>query len=123
MKIRIKGNSIRMRLSRSEVARFAKEGYLEECTEFGSNAFVYALRRVEEGKELSAGFADGKITMIVPASTANEWTTTDKVGFDGNMDTGSGKQLYLLLEKDFKCIDPAHEDQSDNYEHPDISCN
>ena len=124
MKIRIKGNSIRVRLSRTEVDNFGKNGYLEEHTEFGASSFTYALQNVESGDTMSATFADGKITMNVPATITREWTTTEKVGFENNMDIGNGKQLYLLLEKDFKCIDaPATEDQSDNYEHPNITCN
>lgn len=124
MKIRIKGNSIRVRLSRSEVDQFGKEGYLEESTEFGDNSFIYALQSKEDGNALSAGFDRGKITMHVPATIVNEWVTTEKVGYDNNMDLGNGKQLFLLLEKDFKCIDaPPHEDQSDNYEHPTMTCN
>ena len=124
MKIRIKGNSIRVRLSRSEVDQFGKDGYLEEHTEFGDSAFTYALQSVPEGKGLSAVFAGGKITMQVPAATTHEWVTTEKVGYDNLMDIGNGKQLFLLLEKDFKCIDaPPHEDQSDNYEHPTMTCN
>jgi len=123
MKIRIKGNSIRIRLSRPEVEQFGKEGYLEEHTEFGNNAFGYVLQNSKEGNALSATFEQGKITMSVPESMTREWTTTERVGYDSNMDIGNGKQLFLLLEKDFKCIDaPPYEDQSDNYEHPTLSC-
>lgn len=123
MKIRIKGNSIRIRLSRSEVDRFAQHGHLEEHTQFVNGSFKYALQRSNEGDHLSAGLLHDCITMYVPDSMAVEWTTTDRVGFDNFMDTGNGNRLFLLLEKDFKCIDaPAHEDQSDNYEHPTQSC-
>jgi hypothetical protein len=119
MKIRIKGNSIRIRLSRTEVDSFGKDGYLEERTEFGNNAFIYALRNTQDAKELSAEFIDGKLTVLVPDRLTKEWTTTEKVGYDNNMDIGDGKQLYLLLEKDFKCIDAAvTEDQSDNFDNP-----
>ena len=123
MKIRIKGNSVRVRLSRSEVDQFGREGYLEEKTEFGSSSFAYALQRTNDGDNLSANFIDGKMTLLVPELIANEWVTTEKVGYDNNMDIGGGKTLFLLLEKDFKCIDaPPYEDQSDNYEHPNITC-
>ena len=124
MKIRIKGNSLRIRLSRTEVDNFGKTGYLEEKTEFGNSTFVYALQNVTDGSALSASFNGTKITMNVPAPITREWTSTDKVGFDSQMDTGHGKQLFLLLEKDFKCVDaPPNEDQSDNYEHPTLTCN
>jgi len=123
MKIRIKGNSIRIRLSRPEVDSFGKGGYLEERTEFGDKAFIYALQRKEGISDLSATFTGEKITMLVPAGITREWTTTDNVGYEHNMDTGDGKQLFLLIEKDFKCIDaPPGEDQSDNYEHPTKVC-
>ena len=34
------------------------------------------------------------------------------------MDLGDGNELYLLLEKDFQCLDNSIEDQTDNYENP-----
>jgi hypothetical protein len=123
MKIRIKGNSIRIRLSRSEVDNFGKTGYLEEKTVFGSSTLMYVLQTVTDGDALSATFHDSKITMNVPAAITNGWAASDTVGFDNQMDTGNANQLYLLLEKDFKCVDaPPNEDQSDNYEHPTLSC-
>jgi len=30
--------------------------------------------------------------------------------------------LYLLLEKDFVCLDETHEDQADNFENPNKTC-
>jgi hypothetical protein len=123
MKIRIKGNSIRMRLTRSEVESFGKEGYLEERTEFGDKIFIYALAVKTSGNELSATFAGEKITMYVPVQMVSEWTTTDKVGYDNVMAVGDGKSLSLLLEKDFKCIDDnVLENQDDNYENPLTIC-
>ncbi len=123
MKIRIKGNSIRIRLSRSEVDRFGKDGYLEERTEFGDGTFIYVLQSKDNAGALAATFINGKITVTVPAAITKEWATTEKVGYDHNMDIGDGKQLYLLIEKDFKCVDaPPGEDQSDNYEHPTKVC-
>ena len=41
MKIRIKGNSIRLRLTKTEVDNFAANGFVEEKTEFGNNYFLY----------------------------------------------------------------------------------
>jgi len=120
MKIRIKGNSIRIRLTRTEVEAFGKDGYLEERTAFGAgNVFAYALARYHTHASLSADFSNGKITVLMPASMADEWTTTDVVGFSENMPIEGGGSLFLLIEKDFKCIDgDVNEDQSDNYDNP-----
>jgi hypothetical protein len=122
MKIRIKGNSIRMRLSKTEVDRFGTDGYVEERTDIGNNTFIYAVRK-SDGDALSASFIGVKITMLVPAHIITEWVTTEKVGYSNTIDFGNGKQLSLLLEKDFQCIDAAvTEDQSDNYENPSLAC-
>ncbi len=123
MKIRIKGNSIRIRLTRTEIDNFGSHGYLEEHTEFSNGSFIYALQSRDGIDNLSATLADGKVTVIVPSTITKEWTTTETVGYQHNMDISDGKQLFLLIEKDFKCIDaPAHEDQSDNFEHPTNVC-
>ena len=42
MKIRIKGNSLRYRLTKTDVENFDRDGYLEESTNFGSQLFKYA---------------------------------------------------------------------------------
>lgn len=117
MKIRIRGNSVRFRLTKSEVDTFGSEGYVEEKTEFGNSSFVYALQK-SDGDSIQASFDGMKITMLVPENIQKKWVGTQVVGFDNMIDLGNGKELYLLLEKDFKCLDETFEDQSDNYEHP-----
>lgn len=117
MKIRIRGNSVRFRLTKSEVDTFGSEGYVEEKTEFGNSSFVYALQK-SDGDSIQASFDGMKITMLVPENIQKKWVGTQVVGFDNMIDLGNGKELYLLLEKDFKCLDETVEDQSDNYEHP-----
>jgi len=122
MKIRIRGNSVRMRISKSELDTFAKEGHLEEVTEFGNPNFGYALQSKPGIENLSAEFSGNKITVYVPEEMRTEWTKTDIVGFDNNMDIGNGKSLFILIEKDYACIDNVLEDQSDNFVNPNAVC-
>lgn len=122
MKLRIKGNSVRIRLTRTEVARIATEGYLEEQTSFGTNALIYALKQVDTGNELSAAMEANKITLFIPSSLSQDWPSNNVVGFSAKMPIGNGETLYLLLEKDFVCLDHTDEDQSDNYENPNRVC-
>lgn len=112
MKIRIKGNSLRYRLTRTDVARLDKEGYLEEQSNFPGNPLIYALQ-LTEGEVLTSSFIDNKITLSMSHKMIAEFIQSDKVGFnnhDGDMD--------LLVEKDFTCLDNVAEDQSDNYPNP-----
>lgn len=120
MKIRIKGNSIRIRLNRPEVEAFSESEYIEEKTEFGTGTFIYALQQGGE-QTLTATFDGAKMTMFVPEVLIKEWSKETQVGFDAHMDLGNGKSLYLLLEKDFKCLDETTEDQSDNFDNPLLS--
>jgi hypothetical protein len=117
MKLRIKGNTLRFRLTKSEVEYFAEENLLEEKTEFGNNTLTYSLKTIN-AETLSADFSNNRITLFIPQHLAKEWITTEKVGLQGEMETGNAKKLFLLLEKDYKCLDVVAEDQSDNYENP-----
>jgi hypothetical protein len=122
MKLRIKANSIRIRLTKTEVSTLASTGYLEEQTLFANNKFVYALQTVTNGNELSASLDTNKITMDVPAALIKGWPVNNVVGFNTNMPVNGTGNLYLLLEKDFVCLDETTEDQTDNYENPNKTC-
>ncbi len=123
MKIRIKGNSIRYRLTKTEIANFGKIGYLEERTEFlNGPVFYYCLEKRSGIDNLQASFQENRITVFVPERVTEEWITTEVVGFNNSMPLGEGKELFLLIEKDFVCLDHTFEDQSDNYENPNKTC-
>lgn len=122
MKIRIKGNSIRIRLTRTEVENFGKFGVLEDATEFGNNKLLYAIESKSDINELQSTFENNRITVCIPEAISNEWVSTDIVGFENKFDIGDGKQLFLLIEKDFVCLDNTLEDQSDNYPNPNAFC-
>jgi len=112
MKLRIKGNSIRFRLTKPEVERFANDGTIKEETHFGNRVLAYVLQRTT-GAAITAAFDLDTITLYMPGDMAEEWTGTERVGFEnvwGN--------LSLSIEKDFKCLDEVSEDQGDNYPNP-----
>jgi len=112
MKIRIKNNSIRYRLTRTDVQQLAKAGYLEDEVNFTGNKFIYALRLTDEPL-LTSDFKHNTITVFMPRLMLNELADTDKVGFEN-----TDGDVYLLIEKDFTCLDNVAEDQSDNYPNP-----
>jgi hypothetical protein len=112
MKLRIKGNDIRYRLTQSDVKRFGNEGRLEETINFAGQPLKYVLKETYD-EQLSATFKNNVITLYMPVSFKNEWLQTDKVGYSNTFG-----DLFLLIEKDFKCLDEVAEDQSDNYPNP-----
>jgi hypothetical protein len=112
MKIRIKGNSLRYRLTKSDVNSLAGDGYIQEQTNFMEQSLTYAIK-TSEGDTLKAGYINNVITLFIPGFMIAELSNTDKVGFEEKEGP-----LYLLVEKDFTCLDNVDEDQSDNYPNP-----
>jgi hypothetical protein len=122
MKLRIKGNSIRIRLSKIEVDELAAGSSLYDNTYFGTNTFGYSVQPVNNGGDLSASFANNIITLNVPKALLKEWPTNSVVGFESKMPIENSGHLQLLLEKDFKCLDKTTEDQSDFFDNPSKTC-
>ena len=118
MKIRIKGNSIRFRLTKSEVSVFSDEGYYCEETKFGDRSFRYCLIASDKEEYLRATFIEHTISFHVPKGFADRWAGNDEVGIKHMQILDDGTELFLLLEKDFVCLDETFEDQSDNYPNP-----
>jgi hypothetical protein len=117
MKLRIKGNSIRLRLSQSEVSGFAQNAAVEDRISFGNRRLSYALLRLNEAEEVYARFENDRIEIIVPAATAEQWTRTTQIGFGAEQNLPGGETLKILVEKDFACL-TEREDETDAFPHP-----
>ena len=123
MKLRIRGNSVRLRLLRGEVAEFAAKGFLRETVNFGASSLSYILRTADGASDLSASFADGEIVVSVPNATARSWTETEAVSLAGEQKSAGGELLKILVEKDFVCLDRAgDEDNKDAYPNTSHKC-
>src|SRR5215204_2956024 len=122
MKLRISGNSVRLRLTQSDVVEFAKTGIVEDRTEFGGELnqnLSYSVIAERRAEKVSARFENGRISVIIPQDIAQKWSQTEQVGISGAQDLPTGKTLRILIEKDFACLTPrAGEDESDNFPHP-----
>nr|WP_299382818.1 hypothetical protein [Allomuricauda sp.] len=118
MKIRIKGNSVRYRLTKTEVETFCEEGIYSEQTQFNARTFIYRLEAKKGINGLQASFDGSAITMFVPEEITKTWADSSRVGYENTIKLQNGSDLYLLLEKDFVCMDETVEDQSDNYPNP-----
>lgn len=118
MKLRIKGNSIRLRLSQTDVAQFITNGKFVETVDFGNASepkFYYELLVSEIAENVRAEFNNGTISVLVPKNTAEDWATGDLVGIASD----ENSKLKILIEKDFACLAPREgEDESDNFPHP-----
>ncbi|HTE32825.1 MAG TPA: hypothetical protein VK666_20730 [Chryseolinea sp.] len=122
MKLRIKGNSIRIRLSKTEVDDLVSGSIQHDSTSFGNSSFGYTVQPVNYDGSLFAAYDNNTITLYVPKALLKDWSENSVVGFETMMPLENSGHLQLLLEKDFKCIDKTMEDQSDLFDNPAKTC-
>ena len=123
MKLRIKGNSIRLRLLRSEVDKFAEAGRVSEEVNFGPTVLKYSLAMSGDTDLIRAEFANNEIVVLIPERMAIDWATNDNVGFETEQPIGANENLSIIVEKDFVCIDrPDDPDRDDAYPNPNLTC-
>ena len=124
MKLRMRGNSIRLRLTRSEAAQFAETGSVTETIEFGvmEPELSYQLLAARDGAMMSAQFIDNNLRVWIPKNDAENWINSDQVGIEASQELGKDKILRILVEKDFACLsERTGEDESDAFPNPFIS--
>jgi hypothetical protein len=115
----MKGDSLRLRLTRGEVRQLADVGRVEEEVHIGAQGvFIYRLQRAAEPAALGATFQNGVIEIQVPEGVAREWCEGEQVTLDAVQRDGT-RDLRITVEKDFACLAPrSEEDESDNFPHP-----
>ncbi|MCC6394944.1 MAG: hypothetical protein IT167_30405 [Bryobacterales bacterium] len=115
MKLRIKGNSLRLRLTRPEVARLSAGEPVEESTEFAPNQILrYRVQPGAGTDDIRASFDSGVAVVTVAGDRIRLWAASDETGIYGL--TGA---LDIAIEKDFRCLTrPEERLDPDVYPHP-----
>ena len=119
MKLRIRGNSVRVRLTKSEVDRLGTGERVEQATQFSKVASLKS--SVESTPRVAAPlveFAGSTLCVLLPTELVRRWATSDQVTIDGKQDAGAGTLLQILVEKDFECIHSRAEGNNDAYPNP-----
>lgn len=112
MKLRIRGNSVRLRLSQSEVELVALGAEVKEYVHFAENQFGYALRQ-ESIDNIEARYENNSILIVLPSERAKEWAKGEEVGISAEVG-----QLQLLIEKDFQCLISRGDEDKDAFPNP-----
>jgi hypothetical protein len=114
MKLRLQSNSVRLRLTRSEVARLSETGLVEESVDFGAGeALTYRLQTRLEPGAVEAAYRQGIVTVSVSQQVAQAWAGSD----EGGLYCQAGA-LTISVEKDFRCLTRPREGEPDAYPHP-----
>ena len=118
MKLRIKGNSIRLRLSQGDLLALKEKSVCKMETKFpAQQSFSYSLV-IQDVASLAARKESNGIAVLFPRSEFDHWYETEMVGLENQIDLPSGERLQVLVEKDWQCMVPRHEDESDLFPNP-----
>jgi hypothetical protein len=119
MKLRIRGNSVRIRLTRGEVARLGSGETIEQTTEFSkTDRFISSIGSSPNITMASAELAAGRINVLFPSEQIESWWNSDVVSVTSDQPIESGRSLQILVEKDFQCLHSRQEENSDSYPNP-----
>jgi hypothetical protein len=118
MKLRIHGDSLRLRLTRSEVERFRTSGVCAASVRFDSNSkLTYTLETSPQLTVMEARYFQDCIRVLLPLDLAQEWAGSDRISLFLNREGGPS----LLIEKDFQCLHPEERnpvEDADAYPNP-----
>lgn len=116
MKLRTTHNSIRLRIRKSELVQLEQTHLIEEAIGFPAGPtlrFALVIRAQEQ--LLDAKFENHQIRISIAKSAAKQWIETNQVGIEAQLALPNSEELYLLIEKDFPCLDRENEDKSDTF--------
>jgi hypothetical protein len=126
MKLRILGNSLRLRLKRGEVDQVAAGKSIVEEIHFPDAVLSYRLDVTKTG-DIQAKFENNSLVIRIPSTQVSAWATTDDVSLMAEQNLATGDKLTLLIEKDFACLEPGHhrdcDDDEDTFPHPSAIAN
>ena len=123
MKLRIRGDSLRFRLTQGEASLLLAGSKVSEAVHFSGakeDVLTYSLESDRGSEQLTARFAAREICVSLPDTVVNQWANSDQVGIESTQPIGEGTHLHIIIEKDFRCLQPRpEEDEHDNFPHPD----
>jgi hypothetical protein len=113
MKLRIQGNSLRLRLNRSDVEQFRTSGVCAESLRFDSNSrLTYTLETSSRLTAMEVQYVQGCIRVRLPLDMAEEWAGSDRISLSLSRARDSGPSL--LIEKDFQCLHREERNPADD---------
>ena len=121
MKLRIKGNSLRLRVTRSELTRLSAGESIVEAIHFAPEptaVFRYALVSSPETDQVGIRYRDGEVTVAIAPEQLRAWSEDSQIGIYATLHIGPGDPLEIAIEKDFACLDGRDEDNQDTFANP-----
>jgi hypothetical protein len=124
MKLRIKGNSIRFRVTPSEVERLLRCGEIREHIQFTAipnDRLTYEVLSSSSEPIATVAYGFGNITVKVPQVQLTRWAGSGEVGIYTNVALHDDQVLSVAIEKDFACLDLSDAENEDTFPNPNVA--
>ena len=100
MKLRIKGNSLRLRISQSEVKQLKDNLQITEEIRFSKdNALRYTLQNQPGINTIKADYSENSLRISLPELLAKDWLNSDQVGLEGIQENSENDRKMENCEK------------------------
>lgn len=125
MKLRVRGDSMRLRLTRGEVERLAAGEAVTDALRFGGGVALETcvvtgdVAAPGARMDVAGGGATVTVTVTLPADATRRWAASDEEGIEATQPHDAGA-LRIVVQKDFACLAPrAGDDDVDTFPHPE----
>lgn len=116
MKFRCTGNSIRLRVRKSDLEALQAQGLIREEIVFAPGQILSFVLELGQGERLHAAFNDGVVRVVVPGPMAGAWIGSSEVGLEAVQETeGQEGALHIQVEKDFPCRHTSEANREDTF--------
>jgi Family of unknown function (DUF7009) len=121
MKLRIKGNSMRLRVSRSELAKLRNGERVEDTVHFSADPdshLTFGLQFTTHSAPIRVEWEPRNVTVLLSGEQMTSWAAETEVGIYSTVDLGPNGSLDVTVEKDFACLDRSDEENIDTFDNP-----
>jgi hypothetical protein len=121
MKLRIQGNSLRLRVTRPELKRLEEGGEVAEIIHFGAEleeSLRYTLVVATQTEPVMVNYHANSIAVSITLDQMRLWSEESQVGIYARLEVGSTGTLEVAVEKDFKCLENRGEKDEDAFPNP-----
>ena len=121
MKLRIQGNSLRLRVTQPELARLVEGREVADVIHLGpavGASLRYTLTIADQAAPVEVAYQEGAIAVSITPEQLRAWTDESAVGIYATLEIGPGGLLDVAVEKDFKCLDIRGEQDKDAFPNP-----
>ena len=103
MKLRIRGNSLRFRLTDEDLDEMRNRGSIQDSIQFTPDPdarLKYCLALSRDTDVIAAQFVGNEIQILIPFSVSNPWLDSSGVGLEFRQNLGQNGELRVSIERD-----------------------